>query len=405
MQAGIEQLQLKNIIPFYQPIISADTLSVYGYEVLGRIKLNGKIFSLGPFFHNELVTDEEKLEVDTYLQNLVFDQMLLEKSQNLFFLNIQANYLIEEKGSIFIKRLESYQKKGLKLNQLVLEMTEHDFTGNLKELLQRLEYLKSLGIKIALDDVGTGSSNLNRVGIMEPDILKVDIHSLKNYEETISYYGVLYSLSLLARKIGADLLFEAIENKEQLYISWRNNARFFQGYFLSKPDEHLLTSDLFKEKLIQDIPEFIQLEKEKLVEEMILANELNDKLEYMIQLISTMADLDAVLVKLSKQLRQIGYRMYITDENGFQLTANLVYNGNEWVAVHEFKGLNWSWRPYFLENIIKMEQDSKGILSDIYSDIETGELIRTFSFPISRSCFLFLDIPVMNFDSLDRRHR
>jgi hypothetical protein len=55
-------------------------------------------------------------------------------------------------------------------------------------------------------------------------------------------------------------------------------------------------------------------------------------------------------------------------------------------------GKNWSWRPYFLENIIKMRNERKGILSDLYSDIETGETIRTFSFPISSIDYLFIDI-------------
>lgn len=387
-------LELTQVIPYYQAIISADTHSIYGYEVLGRIKEGDKVNSLGPFFHHSGISDEEKLAVDVHLQNLVFENLIKGTNEHQFFINIHANHLMKEKGDSFITRLLDYQKRGLDLNKIVLEMTEHDFTGDLKELLERLSLLKSLGIKIALDDVGTGSSNLDRIGILEPDILKVDIHSLKDNEPTISYHGVLFSLSLLARKIGADLLFEAIEDKDQLHYSWRNNGRFFQGYFLAMPKPVLLDKDEFKKPFKNEIREFIRLEKEKIHVEFTLSLNLNIRLHRMIQNMDSIENLDETMLLLAFELEDVCHRMYLTDEDGFQQTANIVNMNGNWVLEPQFRGLNWSWRPYFLENIIKMEQVKQGILSDIYSDIETGELIRTFSFPLSSQLFLFLDIPM-----------
>ena len=58
----------------------------------------------------------------------------------------------------------------------------------------------------------------------------------------------------------------------------------------------------------------------------------------------------------------------------------------------EYCEKNWSWRPYFLENIFKMRSDKKGILSDLYRDIETGETIRTFSYPLNSEEYLFIDL-------------
>jgi hypothetical protein len=58
----------------------------------------------------------------------------------------------------------------------------------------------------------------------------------------------------------------------------------------------------------------------------------------------------------------------------------------------EYMKKNWSWRPYFLENIFKMRSDKKGILSDLYRDIETGETIRTFSYPLNTGDYLFIDL-------------
>ena len=89
---------------------------------------------------------------------------------------------------------------------------------------------------------------------------------------------------------------------------------------------------------------------------------------------------------------QIAFRMYVCDEDGFQKSPNIFKGKDGWTTQKEYIHKNWSWRPYFLENIIKMRNERKGILSDLYSDIESGETIRTFSYPINTNEFLFIDL-------------
>lgn len=69
----------------------------------------------------------------------------------------------------------------------------------------------------------------------------------------------------------------------------------------------------------------------------------------------------------------------------------MIKKGEQWQFQPEYIQRNWSWRPYFLENIIKMRKDKKSILSDLYNDIETGEFTRTFSYPLNESDYLFID--------------
>jgi hypothetical protein len=63
-----------------------------------------------------------------------------------------------------------------------------------------------------------------------------------------------------------------------------------------------------------------------------------------------------------------------------------------WELEPQYYMKNWSWRPYFLENIIRMRSRKRGILSDLYADIETGETIRTYSYPIDDRHYLFIDL-------------
>jgi hypothetical protein len=84
--------------------------------------------------------------------------------------------------------------------------------------------------------------------------------------------------------------------------------------------------------------------------------------------------------------------MYVCDEDGFQKTVNIFKEENGWTTQSAYLNKNWSWRPYFLDNIIKLRHEQKGRLSDLYRDIETGETIRTFSFPVNENEYLFIDI-------------
>ncbi len=99
-----------------------------------------------------------------------------------------------------------------------------------------------------------------------------------------------------------------------------------------------------------------------------------------------------MLPVIAEELSNVCFRLYICDENGFQKSSNYVKKNEDWILEPEYVKKNWSWRPYFLENIIRMSYEKKGILSDLYNDIETGENIRTFSYPIDNMHYIFLDI-------------
>lgn len=97
-------------------------------------------------------------------------------------------------------------------------------------------------------------------------------------------------------------------------------------------------------------------------------------------------------MKLAEELSEYSFRLYICDEEGFQTSPNIVRTDSHWEVEEDAINKNWSWRPYFLKTIIKMRNDQSGVFSDIYSDIQTGEMIRTFSVPINENEYMFIDI-------------
>jgi EAL domain-containing protein (putative c-di-GMP-specific phosphodiesterase class I) len=378
--------------PYFQPIISAEEQAVIGYEVLGRIETETGIESLGFFFHDETVPDEYRLEVDHYIREKAI-QYILKHGENhlLLFLNFNVNLLMQDRGESFLAQLTRYRDHGLDFNRVVVEITEHDYNGNIHQLSHLINYFKALGIKVAVDDVGKGASNLDRIGLLKPDILKVDLEVLNSPSEF--YRDILYSLAMLARKIGASLLYEGVEDFVHLNYAWRNGGRYYQGYYLARPNEGFVDLGFCKQTLGAEFHQFILHEKTKIEAQYKLSEDLNTRLVTLLKKVKHIPNLDYMLADLAEELSDLSFRLYICNEDGFQESANVVKQDNQkWVLQPHYKHKNWSWRPYFLENIARMNYEKKGILSDLYSDIETDEIIRTYSFPMENGYYLFIDI-------------
>jgi EAL domain-containing protein (putative c-di-GMP-specific phosphodiesterase class I) len=382
---------LDNVLPFFQPIFSADEQRIIAYEVLGRYKSEGNIISLGPFFQDDQIPDEYKYDVDLLLVKSALEKALHIDTEISIFLNRNAELLMYGHGEPFLQELLSFEKKGFNLSRIVLEISDQNYKGDKDQFDHLLQYYRTYGIKIAIAGINSHSNYFERIGELEPDILKINLHALKSTQTGTSYNDVLFALSLLARKIGATLLFENIEMSYQLQFAWKNGGKYYQGYYLYPPSSEFLELDILKMRLKEKFHDFISYEKKKLEAVYTTAEFFQMKVQEIV-LKNKKDGYEELFQALVKEMDEIAFRMYVCDEDGFQKSANIFKNDSGWRTQPEYIAKNWSWRSYFLENIIKMRNEKKGILSDLYSDIETGEPIRTFSFPMNGDEYLFIDI-------------
>ncbi|MBO8178715.1 MAG: EAL domain-containing protein [Bacillus sp. (in: Bacteria)] len=392
---------LERVLPHFQPIFSADEHTVIGYEVLGRYQSDTSCESLGHFFHNDDIPDDFKREVDQVIITKALEKAIDEQFEGLLFFNQSARLLMSDQGEQLLTTLQQYEQKGFPLSNIVLELTQENNLGEEGQLEHFIRYFRTYGVKFAISKHGQERIDLKSIANLSPDIIKIDLQSLRYELGNPTFKEIVYSLSMLARKIGASLLFEKIEMEFQFQFAWKNGGRFYQGYYLQKPQEVFVEKVLLKDKLKQLCQKFITHEKAKIEKVQELASTLNDKMSELIPKFKKQEkDYEGLLKQLAKEFSTMSFRFYVTDENGFQLSPNLFKSGNKWVVYPQYVGKNWSWRPYFLENIMKMRTDQRGILSDVYGDIETSELIRTFAYPIHQHHFLFMDL---SFDYLYER--
>lgn len=118
--------------------------------------------------------------------------------------------------------------------KLQLEVTE-SLAAQDEHMRERLEGLKSLGLKLALDDFGTGFSSLSCLHLLPVDTVKID-RSFVSQSDTSVHHRVLIEATVrVAHSLGMDVVAEGIETSAQAAVVWEADCDKAQGYLFSRP--------------------------------------------------------------------------------------------------------------------------------------------------------------------------
>ena len=121
------------------------------------------------------------------------------------------------------------------LHHLVLELTEHEQIEDYAPLLQVLAGLRERGLRLAVDDAGSGFASLQHVTRLEPDIIKLDIAFVRDVDTDPSRRAVARAMVSFAAELSATLVAEGIETAGELRQLRALGARVGQGYHLGRP--------------------------------------------------------------------------------------------------------------------------------------------------------------------------
>ncbi|WP_166244247.1 EAL domain-containing protein [Paenibacillus turpanensis] len=393
MGRGTKTRKKHDVIPFFQPIVSIRTQQIFGYETLGRGVTEGRMYSLGPFFKDPSVSDERHIEVDRQLRAKAMRALVQSGSESKLFINIKPAWIFkawQETG--ILQTLELAKQAGFDPSRLVIEITEEEFHGRLYELTEIVEVYRQAGCTIAVDDVGSGFSNFDRIAVLQPKILKVDLNILKKSASHQGYRALLKSFSILASQMGSALLVEGVERPDDLQNALHAGARYVQGYMVGRAAPALLDEGAFTEQLKVEIDRFSAMQFEKFDRMFEFEQRLNKRFVRHAALLSA-DEADEWIQLILPDLPDYCLRAYICCGNGEQVSSNFSNTkAGGWLRDGSFRGSNWLWRPYFIPNVVMMSREAKGILSAEYTDLETSKPIQTYSCPIGDNCYLFLDM-------------
>lgn len=123
------------------------------------------------------------------------------------------------------------------LGQFCVEISEQQFIGDPSYLKEHTQALKESGILVAIDDVGFGRSSLESLILLEPDIVKVDIKYVAGIAMDLQKQRLLRRLIGVVAALGAELIAEGVETREDLEMVRSMGVPYAQGYLWGYPVE------------------------------------------------------------------------------------------------------------------------------------------------------------------------
>ena len=118
---------------------------------------------------------------------------------------------------------------------LRLEITESAYTDNPVQLLGALRKLQDVGLKVLMDDFGSGYSSLNLLKNVTVDILKIDMVFVQDLEGSQRAPVILRRVVEMAHDLRMGVVVEGVETKAQVDFLVGIGCDTIQGYYFSKP--------------------------------------------------------------------------------------------------------------------------------------------------------------------------
>jgi sensor c-di-GMP phosphodiesterase-like protein len=235
--AEIERaLEAGEFIPYYQPVVDIRSGQLRGAEVLVRWrKPDGTLVLPGAFIplmeSSELIDDLTRRlmrKVCTEVGPALGRRPDLRISFNFAGKLFSEPSIVKDVRNIFVD-------SPIKFSQVVLEVTERDPIENFTETRQTIAALQGLGIRIAIDDVGTGHSGLSYMLKLGVDIIKIDKMFVDAIGTDRNSTTIVETLVDLARNMRMDVVAEGVENFEQVMHLRTLGVRAAQGYVFAPP--------------------------------------------------------------------------------------------------------------------------------------------------------------------------
>ncbi len=220
----------------YQPQFDLRTGGIRGVEALLRWKRPGRLATPQDFL---TVLEETGLihEVGRWVLSTACQTLAQCPSQELrLAVNLTTSQFEDDDFVDTVAATLAHHR--IAPHRLDLEITESILMRDTKRTNAALQRLKQLGVRLVIDDFGTGHSSLAYLTRFDVDALKVDRSFVHKLTQTMdSDRKVAAAIIALAHNLGLEVIAEGIETQEQLDLLRLDGCDLGQGYLLGRPDQ------------------------------------------------------------------------------------------------------------------------------------------------------------------------
>jgi EAL domain-containing protein (putative c-di-GMP-specific phosphodiesterase class I) len=217
--------EYRRLVAVYQPIVDLRTGATRGYEALSRFQLDplrppdqwfaeADAAGLGPELEmhaiRSAIKSRHRLPTGTYLS-----------------VNVSPKTLLSQGFAALLQSLDG--------EPLVVEVTEHSAVEDYDELKRAIDQFRARGVRLAIDDLGTGFASFMHIVKLLPEFMKLDLSLTRDIEADAVKQALTAALVGFASQIGAHLIAEGVETVEEMQTLKSLGVECAQGYYLGAP--------------------------------------------------------------------------------------------------------------------------------------------------------------------------
>ena len=147
--------------------------------------------------------------------------------------NLSALQLHE--GNLVTAVCDALHQSGLRSDRLELEITETALVQDVAKVGRTLKTLRDMGVRIAVDDFGTGYCSLSYLQSLQFDKIKIDRTFVRGLNDTAGSAAIVRGVTALAESLGIEAVAEGVETLRQYDRVCAEGCREVQGYLFSEP--------------------------------------------------------------------------------------------------------------------------------------------------------------------------
>lgn len=176
-------------------------------------------------------------KLDFYMLEMVCQRMheMIEAGNTVYPVSVNQSRMLLHSADYVANVKRIIEKYKLPENAIELEITESVFLDDKNNMIQIINQLKQCGVRLAMDDFGSGFSSLNMLKDVAFDTVKIDRKFFAESVTTERNRWILQKIVELSSGIGMEVLCEGVETEEQVSILKALGCRMVQGFYFSNP--------------------------------------------------------------------------------------------------------------------------------------------------------------------------
>lgn len=220
----------------YQPVVHAQTGEIAGAEALVRWKKEPYGIVPPGMFIDWLESNPCMYDLGNFvLKQALTDAVEFRKSNPDFFINVNMSAKQLERKTFCGVVMALLKETGFPAGQLCLELTERCRSMPVSVMGEKLLYLKQHGVRLAMDDYGTGSASASVLLQTPMDEIKIDMSFIRGITDNQTKQALVRSMVDFANEADLKSCLEGVEDEKLQNYLRSFGATWFQGYYYSRP--------------------------------------------------------------------------------------------------------------------------------------------------------------------------